>query len=235
MKDVITFIRQLAEVGQMSVPASPAFQDDYQLRGADNLILNYSTGTFSAYALSATGSVSNGGTVNLTLTTTNLSNNTLVPYVVSGVSAGDITSGSLSGTFNIQNNTSSTSFVFSNTLTNAGVKTFNISLPNALAVRSVESTSGYAGSGGGGPPPAGEVTPGIITRLSSTGILYINGIFDEVTSSRNSIASGVVYTAELDEITIHPITNGLAKRETQDGKLLVSGEFDEVTLTNGNP
>jgi hypothetical protein len=235
MKDAITFIRQLAEVNQMTVPANPAFQDDYQLRGADNLIVNYSTGTFSAYTLSATGSVSNGGTVNLTLTTTNLSNNTLVPYVVTGVNAGDITSGSLSGTFNIQNNTSSTSFVFSNNLTDAGAKTFSISLPNSLASSSIASTSGGGGGGGGGLPPAGATTPGIITRLSSTGILYVNGTFDEVTSSRNAIASGVVYTAELDEITIHPMTNGLAKRETQDGRLLVSGEFDEVTLTNGNP
>jgi len=68
----------------------------------------------------------------------------------------------------------------------------------------------------------------IASRLTSAGILSIGGEFDEVTLSVIKLTPNNMFTAELDEISINPISNGVAKRETVDGKLLVSGYFDEV-------
>jgi hypothetical protein len=68
----------------------------------------------------------------------------------------------------------------------------------------------------------------IASRLTNTGILSISGEFDEVTLSVIKLTPNNMFTAELDEISINPISNGVAKRETVDGKLLVSGYFDEV-------
>lgn len=67
----------------------------------------------------------------------------------------------------------------------------------------------------------------IAARLSSDGIFYTNGSFDEVTNTSNGITPTTVYTSELDEIEIQG--GGVAKRETSDGKLLVSKNFDELS------
>ena len=67
----------------------------------------------------------------------------------------------------------------------------------------------------------------VATRLTSNGILYTNGSFDEITKTSNSVDPSFVYSAEFDEISIHG--ESLAKRETSDGKLLVSSQFDEFT------
>ena len=67
----------------------------------------------------------------------------------------------------------------------------------------------------------------VATRLTSNGILYNNGSFDEVTKSSNSTDPTTVYSAEFDEVTNN--NSGVAKREIADGKLLVSGYFDEFT------
>lgn len=67
----------------------------------------------------------------------------------------------------------------------------------------------------------------VATRLTSDGILYNNGSFDEITKSSNSVDPTAVYSAEFDEVTVQG--SGVAKRETLDGKLLVSKEFDEFS------
>jgi len=68
----------------------------------------------------------------------------------------------------------------------------------------------------------------IASRLTNTGVLSISGEFDEVTLSVIKLTPNNMFAAELDEISINPISNGVAKRETVDGKLLVSTYFDEV-------
>jgi hypothetical protein len=67
----------------------------------------------------------------------------------------------------------------------------------------------------------------IATRINSSGTYFVNGIFDEITTSTIRIATDTVYASELDEITIQG--GGVAKRETNTGTVLVSGMFDEFT------
>lgn len=69
----------------------------------------------------------------------------------------------------------------------------------------------------------------IADRLTPTGILYVNGEFDEVTKSNHEVTPTTTYTSELDEVTINNVGGGLARRITHDGKLLVTGFFDEQT------
>jgi hypothetical protein len=68
----------------------------------------------------------------------------------------------------------------------------------------------------------------VASRLTNTGILYANGIFDEVAQSTISVESTVLYAAEFDEVTL----NGQAspqRRELSTGVVQVNGYFDEYT------
>lgn len=67
----------------------------------------------------------------------------------------------------------------------------------------------------------------IASRLTSNGILYINGEFDETTTSTIRLTVDNQFAATLDEVSIQGLPN-VAKRETSTGTLMVSGEFDEV-------
>lgn len=46
----------------------------------------------------------------------------------------------------------------------------------------------------------------LATRLNSTGVLQVNGSFDEITYTANKTTANAVYTAELDEVTMQPIS-----------------------------
>ena len=82
----------------------------------------------ATYSLSRSAASRNEGqSVTITLTTTNVLNGTNVSYTVGGISAGDLSSGSLSGNFTINNNSASTSFTLSNDLTTEGTETLTLS------------------------------------------------------------------------------------------------------------
>ena len=67
----------------------------------------------------------------------------------------------------------------------------------------------------------------VVSRLTSTGTLFIGGIFDEITTSTIRItSSSTQFAAEFDEVSI--FGGAVAKRETSTGILLVSNGFDEV-------
>jgi hypothetical protein len=71
----------------------------------------------------------------------------------------------------------------------------------------------------------------IASRLTNTGVLLVNGSFDEITESNIRIRSNLILAGELDEITINPINEGVARRETSTGILQVADYFDEFTGT----
>jgi hypothetical protein len=69
----------------------------------------------------------------------------------------------------------------------------------------------------------------IASRLTNTGVLLVNGSFDEITQSSISTKSNLILAGELDEITINPVSGGVAKRETFNRVLQVADYFDEFT------
>ena len=67
----------------------------------------------------------------------------------------------------------------------------------------------------------------ITTRLTKTGNLMVNGIFDDYTQTTISTKGNVIYSALLDEVTNTGGTQQM--RHFKNGNLQISGIFDEVT------
>lgn len=86
-------------------------------------------GTNPTYQLTADYYTRNEGTtVIITLTTTLVANGTVFPYTVTGISAADLSSGSLTGTFTVISNSATASFTFANDLVTEGTEVFTLSL-----------------------------------------------------------------------------------------------------------
>ena len=103
------------------------------------------TGSNPQYLLtsSVTGNVNEGTTVTVTLSTVNVANGSTFGYVVTGIAAADLSAGSLTGNFIIQNNNATTSFTFANDLLLEGTEVFTLSITNtSLSVTlNVQDTS----------------------------------------------------------------------------------------------
>jgi len=92
----------------------------------------------STYTLGSTvASVNEGSSVTFTLSTTNVVNGTLVPYIITGVSSGDLSSGSLTGNFTIASGLASTSVTLANDVLTEGSETMVVSLSSGVASISV--------------------------------------------------------------------------------------------------
>jgi len=78
-------------------------------------------------------SINEGQSVTFTLNTTNIPDSTNIPYSISGVSSADINGASLSGNFNINNNTGSLTFYATNDATTEGFETLTLNLTNGSA------------------------------------------------------------------------------------------------------
>lgn len=70
-----------------------------------------------------------------------------------------------------------------------------------------------------------------IDSLDNTGILLTKGELDEVTGSAVSANGTTYFAAELDEVTISPVSGGVAKRVHANGLIQVANYFDDYTLS----
>lgn len=83
----------------------------------------------STYALStSSASVNEGSSFTITLTTTNVTNGTSVPYTITGVSSADIDGASLTGNFTVNNNTAALVVNVTADLTTEGTEIFTLTL-----------------------------------------------------------------------------------------------------------
>jgi subtilisin family serine protease len=86
------------------------------------------TAVIKTYALSSSaGSINEGQTVTITLTTTNVPDGSTVDYAITGVETADF-GGSLSGSFTINGNSGTRSFTFVEDLATEGTQTMTLSL-----------------------------------------------------------------------------------------------------------
>jgi hypothetical protein len=100
-----------------------------RILATSNTVRINDTSVAITYTLSRSAStVNEGGTQIITLNTTGVANNTTVPYTVTGINSADLSSGSLTGNFTIQNNTASVSFTFANDFTTEGPETATLTL-----------------------------------------------------------------------------------------------------------
>lgn len=92
----------------------------------------------STYVLTrSAGAVNEGGSVTITLTSTNVANGTLVPYTITGVTSADISGASLTGNFTVNNNSATLTLTIANDVLTEGTEVLTISLDSPL----VASTS----------------------------------------------------------------------------------------------
>ena len=83
------------------------------------------------YTLSTSStSVNEGATVRVTLDTTFVTNGTDVDYTITGISNADLSAGSLTGTFTIQNNTAFVEFTLEEDTNTEGTETITFALDN---------------------------------------------------------------------------------------------------------
>jgi hypothetical protein len=74
-----------------------------------------------------------GNGITITLTTTAVPNGTVVPYTITGISASDLTSSTLTGNFIVNNNTSNTFLTATNDGLSEGTETATLALNNGKA------------------------------------------------------------------------------------------------------
>jgi len=109
------------------------------------------------YALGrSSATVNEGGSVTITLTTTNVSNGTAVPYTITGtgITAADLGLGALTGSFTVTSNSASLVINVANDFTTEGSETFTLTLNSIVPTVSVSvaiTDSSTAVVDGGGP------------------------------------------------------------------------------------
>ena len=77
--------------------------------------------------------VNEGSSVTFTLSTTNVSNGTVLPYTISGISANDVTTGSLTGSFTVNSGLATATITMSADQLTEGAETATLTLNNAAA------------------------------------------------------------------------------------------------------
>jgi hypothetical protein len=131
----------------------------------------------------------------------------------------------------------------------AGTKA-TLSKPNGFAISDYLSIRDIAASGGGGNWYAGAnstnvsnntgwiftgLTNLLISRLDTSGNLFTNVSFDEITLTGANVTSSNttgVYGQIFDEVTLNPISAGVARKIYNNGQYQIAGILDEVTGIN---
>ena len=101
------------------------------------------TATYSL-ARSAT-SINEGQSVTFTLTTTEVDDGTQVPYTITGISANDLSAGSIQGNFTVNSNSAQLTFTTTQDVTTEGTETMTLALDNGAASLAVQINDTSAG------------------------------------------------------------------------------------------
>lgn len=169
--------------------------------------------TSPTYALSrSSATVDEGGTVTITLTTTNVANGTAVPYTITGagITAGDLGLGSLTASFTVNANTASLVLNIAADAVTEGPETFTLTLDSITPTTSVSVTINDTS------------VPTVPTyNLSSSSSTVTEGSFFTITLTTANVANGtsVPYTitgVSSDDIDGDPLTGNFIIESNTD-------------------
>ena len=160
-------------------------------------------------------SVNEGVSVTFTLSTTNVVNGNSVPYTITGISANDLTSGSLTGSFTVNNNLATVMITASADQLTEGAETATITLDNNAASNSVlindasvtpedsELILFYDATNSASYPGTGTTIYDLTTN-SLTGTLVGGPTFNNVSVDKyfTWTAGDYLYTPTLDESSV---------------------------------
>ena len=102
-------------------------------------------GSGSSYVATAPSSVTEGNTLTFTLTTSNVTDGTTFAYVISGITAADISSGNLTGNITVNSNVGTTSVVLSPDSLNSESETATITITTPAGNRTASTSITEAG------------------------------------------------------------------------------------------
>jgi hypothetical protein len=97
-------------------------------QGASGGSVNTINPTYTLSSNYASVNETNNKTFTITLTTTLVTNGTVIYYTVTGINGADLSSGGLTGSFTIQNNTATVSFTVATDTVTEGIETFLLTL-----------------------------------------------------------------------------------------------------------
>ena len=162
------------------------------------------------FALSASSqNINEGDTVTVNLTTTNLADDETVPYTITGITAEDLSAGSLTGNFTISSNTASTQFTIANDVTTEGTETMTLTLPSGDAIAIQINDTSLA--------PTYTLTPSALTVNEGSSV--------DVTLSTTGVDTGT---------TVSYVVTGILEGDLSAGSLtgdFVTGTTDTVSWT----
>ncbi len=163
------------------------------------------------YALARNAaSVNEGDNIVITLTTTNLSDATTVPYTISGVSTSDI-GASLTGSFTITNNSATATFSLANDATTEGPETFTLTLDGiseSVTVTINDTSMTPAGPTYSITPAANSVNEGsaLTINVTTTNVADATTLYYTLTNSSDfaTSSSNFTITSNAGSFTVTP-------------------------------
>ena len=163
------------------------------------------------YALARNAaSVNEGDNIVITLTTTNLSDATTVPYTISGVSTSDI-GASLTGSFTITNNSATATFSLANDATTEGPETFTLTLDGiseSISVTINDTSITPAGPTYSITPAANNVNEGsaLTINVTTTNVTDATTLYYTLTNSSDfaTSSSNFTITSNAGSFTVTP-------------------------------
>ena len=221
--------------------ASITLAADALTEGSETMTVSLSSGVASAsvvvndtsktplYSLtSSSASVNEGSSVTFTLSTANVANGTVLPYVITGISSSDLSSGSLTGSFTVSNGSASTSITLANDVLTEGTETATLSTAVGSVAVTVNDTSRTPTYAIGRSLSAVDEGSSVVFTLSTTNVA--NGTVLPYTIS--GISSADVTTGSLTGS--FTVSNNLATATiTMSADQLTEGA-ETVTLTLNN-
>ena len=202
--------------------ASITLAADALTEGSETMTVSLSSGVASTsvivndtsrtplYSLtSSSASVNEGSSVTFTLSTENVANGTSVPYVITGVSSSDLSSGSLTGSFTVSNGSASTSITLANDVLTEGTETATLSTAVGSVAVTVNDTSRTPTYAIGRSLSAVDEGSSVVFTLSTT-----------------NVANGTVLPYTISGISSNDVTTG-----SLTGSFTVNSGLATATIT----
>jgi len=176
----------------------------------------------ATYNLSASATaVDEGDTFTVTLNTTNVEDGTNVPYTITGVDSGDLSSGSITGNFTITGGTDTLSFTLSNDETPEGVETLTLSLDNGA-----DSVSVTINDTSDSPTTFGEDYANSYLATTGGSLLTASGSID---STIDSASDGDAILIPSGTHTITPLSSQNGRDPFRLKNVLIVGDTNDPT------
>ena len=159
------------------------------------------TSTYPTYVWSAPASVNEGATFTISLNTTNVFDNVTIPYTITGITANDLTAGSLTGNVTIVDNIGNISLTLNADKTTEGTESL-------LITAGATDSDGFATSSPYKTITINDTSPDPYYGLSSSTASLDEGGTFSVTLTTVSVDNGTVVPYTVTGITAADLSSG---------------------------